>query len=337
MQTAIIWDEAYAEHDTGSHPEGADRIATIVSYLQATDLWPSLRLVAPRPATEDDILLVHTRQHLEMVRQAAAAGGRWLDGDTHVSARSFEIALLAAGGALESIGLWDEGLTSFALVRPPGHHALPDRAMGFCLFNNIAIVAATLLERGLERIAIIDWDVHHGNGTQAMFLDDPRVLFISLHQWPLFPGSGWFSETGVGEGEGFTVNVPLPPGCGDGDYAQAFSALVEPVVDQFRPQAVLVSAGQDSHVDDPLGSMVVTEHGFGAMALRCLELAKRRCEGRLALVLEGGYDRVASAHAVEAILRSLVSEEAPVVGAGTAAGLAAVERAVETQSAYWDV
>ena len=337
MQTAIIWDEAYAEHDTGSHPEGADRISTIVGYLQAADIWPQLRLVAPRPATEKDILLVHARQHLEMVRRAAAAGGRWLDGDTHVSARSFEIALLAAGGALETIGLWDQGQTSFALVRPPGHHALPDRAMGFCLFNNIAIVAATLLERGLERIAIIDWDVHHGNGTQAMFLDDPRVLFISLHQWPLFPGSGWFSETGLGEGEGFTVNMPLPPGCGDGDYGQAFETLIEPIVDQYRPQAVLVSAGQDAHVDDPLGSMTVTEDGFGAMALRCLELAKRHCDGRLALVLEGGYDRVASAHAVEAILRSLISEQAPAPGEGSAQGAAAVERAVETQRAYWDV
>jgi acetoin utilization deacetylase AcuC-like enzyme len=335
VQTAIIWDEAYAEHDTGTHPEGADRIVTLVSHLEGTDLWPGLRVIKPARATEDDVLLIHTRQHLEMIRKAAAAGGRWIDSDTHVSERSFETALLSVGGALGVIGLWDEGLAPFALVRPPGHHATPDRAMGFCLFNNIAIVAATLLERGLERVAIVDWDVHHGNGTQAAFLDDPRVLFVSLHQWPLYPGSGWFTETGVGDGEGFTVNVPLPPGSHDGDYAHAFAEVVEPIVRQFEPQALLVSAGQDAHVDDPLASMMVTEHGYGHMALRVLVLAQELCEGRLGLILEGGYDRVASAHSCEAIMRALAAERTPAVGEAGARSMAAVERAVATQQRYW--
>ena len=336
MQTAIIWDEAYAEHDTGTHPEGADRINSLVGHLQTTDLWPRLSIVKPQMASENDVLLVHTRQHLEMIRRAAQRGGRWIDSDTHVSPRSFDIALLSLGGALGTRKLWQDGLVPFALVRPPGHHATPDRAMGFCLFNNVAILAATLLEEGYERVAIVDWDVHHGNGTQAAFIDDPRVLFISLHQWPLYPGSGWFNENGGGAGEGFTVNIPLPPGSNDGDYAHAFSQIVEPIVSQFVPQALLVSAGQDGHVDDQLASMMLTENGFAHMALRVLRLAQQCCEGRLALVLEGGYDRVASAHSVAAIVRTLSDEAAPEVGDSGRASQA-IERAVETQQAFWQL
>jgi len=166
MDAAIIWDEAYAEHETGAHPEGVDRIAAVVDYLRTTDLWPRLTVVKPEPATEDDVLLVHTRPHLDTVKRAAAGGGSWLDPDTYVSPRSYEIALLSAGGAIEATRLWSRGLVPFALIRPPGHHATPDRAMGFCLFDNIAIAAARLLTEGYERVAIIDWDVHHGNGTR---------------------------------------------------------------------------------------------------------------------------------------------------------------------------
>src|SRR5450756_1673923 len=181
MDAAIIWDEAYAEHETGAHPEGVDRNAAVVDYLRTTDLWPRLTVVKPEPATEDDVLLVHTRPHLDTVKRAAAGGGSWLDPDTYVSPRSYEIALLSAGGAIAATRLWSRGLVPFALIRPPGHHATPDRAMGFCLFDNIAIAAARLLTEGYERVAIIDWDVHHGNGTQAAFYDEPRVLFVSLH------------------------------------------------------------------------------------------------------------------------------------------------------------
>src|SRR5450759_4989401 len=235
MDAAIIWDEAYAEHETGAHPEGVDRIAAVVDYLRTTDLWPRLTVVKPEPATEGDVLLVHTRSHLDTVRRAAA------------------------GGAIEATRLWSKGLVPFALIRPPGHHATPDRAMGFCLFDNIAIAAARLLTEGYERVAIIDWDVHHGNGTQAAFYDEPRVLFVSLHQWPHYPGSGFFNECGEGDALGRTVNLPLPSGSTDADYAHAFEAVVEPVVRQFAPQAILVSAGEDVHRDDPLGSMLVTE------------------------------------------------------------------------------
>jgi acetoin utilization deacetylase AcuC-like enzyme len=336
VNPSIVWDEAYAEHDTGAHPEGADRISTLVEHLRGTDLWERLVAAKPEPATEDDILLVHTRAHLALVKKAAEGAGRWLDPDTHVSPRSYEIALLSAGGAIKAVKLWDDGLVPFALIRPPGHHATPDRAMGFCLFNNIAIAARRLLDAGCERVAILDWDVHHGNGTQAAFYDEPRVLFVSLHQWPHYPGSGFFNECGGAGAEGRTVNLPLPAGCDDGDYASAFERVVEPIVDQFAPQAILVSAGQDIHVDDPLGNMRVTETGFAGMALRCVRLAAK-CDGKLAFVLEGGYDRTATAGAVEAILRAVADEDAPFVMGGTDKGAAAIERAREVQSQYWDV
>ncbi len=338
MDAAIIWHEAYSEHDTGAHPEGSDRVASLVEHLEGTDLWPRLTVASsPEPASEADILLVHTPAHLALVKKAALGGGHWLDPDTHVSPASYETALLSAGGAMRATELWADGLVPFALIRPPGHHATPDRAMGFCLFNNVAIAAARLLGQGYERVAILDWDVHHGNGTQAAFYAEAQVLFGSAHQWPHYPGSGFFGECGEGQGEGFTVNVPLPAGSLDGDYASVFAAVFEPIVRQFAPQAILVSAGQDIHRDDPLGSMLVTEVGFADMALRCLLLAQDLCEGRLAFVLEGGYDRGATARAVEAVLRAVADERAPASSAVTERATAAVARARETQAAFWDV
>jgi acetoin utilization deacetylase AcuC-like enzyme len=337
VDTAIVWSKDYELHDTGGHPEGPDRATQIVTHLQSLDLWTSLTVVPPVPATVDDILLVHTEALVDRVRRIAEGGGGEMDHETPVSARSFEIALLAAGGALTALGQWEQDRVPFALVRPPGHHATPDRSMGFCLFNNVAIAARTLLARGMERVAIVDWDVHHGNGTQAAFYDEPRVLFCSLHQWPLYPGSGWFNECGDGEGEGFTVNLPLPVGCRDGDYVQALEQVVEPIVEQFAPQAILVSAGFDPHADEPLASLQLSENGFAALALRLLALAQRRAEGRLALVLEGGYDRPATNRSVAAVLAAISSEQAPAVTASAGAAQAAIERAREVQSIYWQL
>jgi len=337
MDTAIVWSKDYELHDTGGHPEGPDRATQIVTYLRSLDLWTDLTVVPPRPATADDVLLVHTEALVDRVRRIAESGGGEMDHETPVSARSYEIALLAVGGVLTALEQWGQGRVPFALVRPPGHHATPDRSMGFCLFNNVAIAARKLLAQGMERVAIVDWDVHHGNGTQAAFYDEPRVLFCSLHQWPLYPGSGWFNECGEGDGEGFTVDIPMPPASRDGDYLRAFEQVVEPIVDQFAPQAVLVSAGFDPHADEPLASLRLSEDGFAAMALRLLTLAQRRAEGRLALVLEGGYDRPATNRSVAAVLAALISEQAPAVGPAGEAGRAAIDHAREVQGRYWQL
>ncbi len=337
MDPAIIWDPFYTEHDTGSdHVEASDRAAAIVAHLEQTDLWPRLQVIKPHAATIDDLLTVHGAAYVERVREICAGGGGWLDADTVVSARSFEVALLAAGGALDIPAAWERGLAPFALVRPPGHHAMPDEAMGFCLFDNIAILARRLLTDGFERVLILDWDVHHGNGTQAIFYDEPRVLFISLHQWPFFPGTGWYSECGAGAGEGFTVNVPFPVRTTDGDYVHAFEALIEPIVAQFAPQAVLISAGQDSHVDDHLGAMAVTDAGFTQMGARAAAMGAA-AGGRLGLVLEGGYNKVASAYAAAATLRGLADSEAAPVGPPSAPGQVVVAKAIETQRRYWEL
>jgi len=335
MDAAIVWSADYELHDTGGHPEGADRATEIVTHLRSLDLWDGLAVVAPRPATRDDLLLVHTEALVDRVRRIAEAGGGEMDHETPVSARSYDTALLAVGGVLTAIDLWDEGLVPFALVRPPGHHATPDRSMGFCLFNNAAVAARALLAKGMERVAIVDWDVHHGNGTQAAFYDEPRVLFCSLHQWPLYPGSGWFTECGEGDGEGFTVNLPLPVASTDGDYARAFEQVVGPVVDQFAPQALLVSAGFDPHAHEQLASLQMSEDGFASMALSLLSLAQRHCDGRMALVLEGGYDRPATNRSVAAVLAAIRGEEAPETGPPREAGQAAIDRAREVQSRYW--
>jgi acetoin utilization deacetylase AcuC-like enzyme len=263
----VVSNEALARlHPTVHHPESPRRLEVL---LEAIGDWTE----SP-PATVEQIERCHSAQHVARVRGIRA--DTWLDGDTPASATSFEAALLAAGGAIEAARTG-----GFALVRPPGHHATPVCAMGFCLFNNAAVAArAAQAEEGLERVAILDWDVHHGNGTQDIFWDDPTVLFISLHQWPFYPGTGR-----PGEGNDTTVNVPLPAGSGNEEYALAFEEIVEPAVRGFEPDLLIVSAGFDAHVDDPLASMEVTGLGFRELARRCRGLAPR-----VAAVLEGGYN-----------------------------------------------
>jgi acetoin utilization deacetylase AcuC-like enzyme len=263
----VVSHAALAElHPTAHHPETPRRLEAV---LGALDGWTDAV-----PATDEQVERCHTAEHVARIR--AVSEETWLDGDTPASATSYEAALLAAGGAIQAAATGD-----FAVVRPPGHHALAERAMGFCLFNNVAIAArAAQAEQGLERVAIVDWDVHHGNGTQAIFWDDPTVLYVSLHQWPFYPGTG-----GPEEQNETTVNIPLPGGLGDDGYVRAFEEIVEPAVRGFEPDLLLVSAGFDAHADDPLAWMEVSASGFRELARRCRGLAPR-----VAAVLEGGYN-----------------------------------------------
>jgi acetoin utilization deacetylase AcuC-like enzyme len=304
--TTIISSERFREHDTGSHPENAHRLDAIMERLAGSGMLEGREIVEPSEATVEDLCLVHDPEYVRLVQQVADGGGGFLDPDTYVSSRSYDVARLAAGASMLAVDRVLDGIDrcAFALVRPPGHHATRSVGMGFCLFNNAAIAARHAIDRrGLMRVAIIDWDVHHGNGTQSIFLDSDQVLYISLHQWPLYPGSGRAEEAGVRYGFGFTLNVPLRPGAGDAVYLEVLDEIVAPKIASFRPELILVSAGFDAHEGDPLASMAVTTHGFGEMAARVRAYADEYCGGRLVALLEGGYNPMALADSVEAVIR----------------------------------
>ncbi|MCX6011547.1 MAG: histone deacetylase [Chloroflexi bacterium] len=303
MAAGYVYHPIYLEHDTGEHVESAARLEAIISYLEKTGLKSKLTLIEPRPATVDEIALVHQRQYIKEIEEKAASGGGWLDPDTVMSADSYEVARYAAGGVIRAVEavMGGEVSSAFALVRPPGHHATSGQAMGFCLFNNIAIAARYALEKySLERILIIDFDVHHGNGTQEAFYDNPRVMYISTHQYPFYPGTGSLDETGTGAAQGTTINIPLPAGCGDGEYLAVFEQVIVPAARRFKPQFILVSTGYDGHWADPLAMMQVSVSGFARMVGIIKGLADKLCGGRLALTLEGGYHLEALAASVKA-------------------------------------
>jgi len=288
--TAIVTDARMLAHDPGrGHPERPDRLRAVIDHLE--DARELVRLEA-RPATREELALVHPPAHIDRIAASAGRPRVMFDSDTATSPGSYQAALLAAGSLLvlcEAI-LAGEVANGFAAVRPPGHHAERDRPMGFCLFNNVAIAAAWLRQRGVERVAIIDWDLHHGNGTQHAFEADPSVLYVSTHQYPFYPGTGAAEEVGVGQGAGRTVNLPFPAAFGDAEYIRAFQEIITPIVRQFAPHFVLISAGFDCDHRDPLGSMQVTPAGFSAMAKACVDLAQESAAGRVAAILEGGYD-----------------------------------------------
>lgn len=295
MRFLAVDDPAYLDHAPGNWPEGPYRLEAIWSALTETGVRDGLSFERPEPATEGDVGLVHSSRHIERVRKVAVDGGGYLTLDTVVSPGSFRVALLAAGGAIKAVDAVLEGRAerAAALVRPPGHHATPDEGMGFCLFNNVAIAATHALERrGLSRVMILDWDLHHGNGTEAAFYNSNRVLFLSCHESPAYPGTGWVTDVGEGEGEGFTVNLPLPPGSGDAVYAEAFETIVSPIARAFRPELFLVSCGLDAHYLDPLGRLRLTAAGYGHLSEVACGLADELAGGRIVFVLEGGYDPV---------------------------------------------
>ncbi len=303
MKVGIIYDPIYLKHDTGGHVENAGRLEAIISHLEKTGLRQQLTPVKPRSASVEEISLVHEKQYISDIQDAAQRGGGWLDADTVMSADSYEAAIYAAGGvikATEAVMKGEVG-SAFALARPPGHHATSQRAMGFCLFNNVAIAAKYALAKyELERILIIDFDVHHGNGTQGTFYDDPQVLYISTHEYPFYPGTGKAEETGSGAGEGTTINIPLPAGCGDAEYLSVFEQIVVPAARRFNPGLILVSAGYDTHWADGLALMQVSATGFAQMVKIIKGLADELCSGRLVFTLEGGYNLTALAASVKA-------------------------------------
>jgi len=312
MPTGWLFDEAFLAHDTGpGHPESAHRLEVIRAHLEKTGLIGQLMQLGARPARKDEILSNHTPGHWDRVRSKCQQGGGLMDGDTPVSAGSWDAALLAAGGTIAAVDAVLEGNVNnaFCCVRPPGHHAEAEMAMGFCLFNNVAIAARHLLNtHGLERILIIDWDAHHGNGTQHSFYKDPQVFYFSTHQYPFYPGTGAASEIGRDKGKGFTLNVPLFAGAGDEEFLAGFNNQLVPAMERFQPEFVLLSAGFDAHHNDPLTALLVTDRGFARAGLVIRDLAERFCGGKWVTVLEGGYDLNALASGVENLLRVKMGE-----------------------------
>ena len=310
--TGIVEDLRYVRHGAGlTHPETPQRLIAIYEMLDNPDMsWKFSRIDA-RHATREELERVHKPSLIDSIAQTAGKSMTMLDSDTVATAETYDAARLAAGGFMNAIDSVVSGETknAFALVRPPGHHAQPATAAGFCFFNNIAVGARHALARwGLERILIVDWDLHHGNGTQDIFYGENQVLYFSTHQYPAYPGTGGAEEMGTGEGLGYTINVPLRLGANDALYVRVFRELLCPVVRSFRPEIILVSAGFDPYIGDPLGEMKVTPDGFACMTRVLLDLADEWCGGHLVMVLEGGYNIQGLAKCVRAVLLEMVGE-----------------------------
>ncbi|HDQ74073.1 MAG TPA: histone deacetylase [Chloroflexi bacterium] len=314
MNPVYIYDPIYLAHDQPAHPENARRLLHTMHTLEDEGILARLTSLEPRPATEAELERVHTPAHIREVKMIAQSGGGHLDLDTYVAPRSFDAALMAAGGLIKAVEtvLTGEIKKAFALVRPPGHHATPNRGMGFCLFNNVAVAARAALaqEDGhVERVFIVDFDVHHGNGTQDAFAADANVFYVSTHQYPYYPGTGRHDETGHGDGQGTVFNVPLPPQVGDSGYIRIFQELVWPLAQRFQPDLILVSAGYDAHWSDPLAHMNLSLAGYAQLARELVRMSNDLCDGRLVFTLEGGYHLDVLAYGVLNTLYAVLEEE----------------------------
>ena len=324
MTVAFSTDALYFSHQPPGgvpHPERSERLAAILQRLDTTGLLARMELLPERDATDEELLAVHARGLIESVDATAAAGGGWADPDTFIGPSSTAAARRVAGAALAAAeAVLDGAATSaFVAARPPGHHATYDRAMGFCLFNQVAVAVAAALARGVERVAIVDWDLHHGNGTQAIFEDEPRVLYVSTHAYPFYPGTGSVDDRGLGEAAGTKINIPLPAGAGDAAFQAAYEQVAVPALEAFKPEIVFVSCGWDSHARDQLGPLAVSTAGYTAVARMIIDAAERLCGGRLVAVLEGGYDEHALACCSQALCELLLGDEPtpdPEQGAG---------------------
>jgi acetoin utilization deacetylase AcuC-like enzyme len=311
-KTGIVKDKKYMEHWMGRyHPECPERLEAIYAMLEEPDMVDAFIQVPVREAHKRDLLRIHSQAYVERLESTAGVEYTYLDPDTQTCAASYEAAVLAAGGLCQAISMVVSGEldNAFALVRPPGHHAERSQARGFCLFNNIAVGARHAQEHlGLKKILIADWDLHHGNGTQHTFDSDPSVLYFSTHQYPYYPGTGAFDEVGRGEGEGFTVNVPLTIGYGDGEYLGIYEKILRPIALEYKPDMILVSAGFDIYIGDPLGGMNVTPKGFAGLTRTIMNLADECCGGKVVITLEGGYDIQGQAVSVKAVLKELAGK-----------------------------
>jgi acetoin utilization deacetylase AcuC-like enzyme len=340
MSLIIIYTDKFGDHRTPpGHPERVERAQ--VMHAIASGWKQRGRIVqSPRPATRTELQPVHSDAHLKAI-DAAAGRAVSLDPDTYTSPESRDVALLAAGAAIGAVDaiVQDRATRVMALVRPPGHHAERDRAMGFCLYNNVAAAAAHALTLGMERVVVMDYDVHHGNGTQWIFYEDPRVLYVSTHQYPFYPGTGAAEDVGRAKGAGFTVNVPLEAGSTDGDYDEVFKALVIPVIDQFRPELVLISAGYDAHERDPLARMRLSTAGYAGLTKSLCDVADTHCHGRIVAVTEGGYDLTALKGCLESTIAVLdgapVPQPAEPLRPATQRSRMAIAQVRSAQSKYW--
>ncbi len=341
MPLLMLHSDRFADHTPPpGHPERPDRDAVMHAVAEEWRRRGAI-LADPVPATRDQLLRVHSERCVEIL-EATAGRAVMLDPDTFTSPESWDLTCLAAGAAVGAVDAVLDATArhAMALVRPPGHHSGRDQARGFCLVNSVAVAAAHALSRGAPRVAIVDFDVHHGNGTQEIFEADPRVLVVSTHQWPLYPGTGAASEAGVGEGRGFTVNVPIERGATDADYDVIFRDLVVPIVRMFEPDLLLVSAGFDAHERDPLGGMRLTSGGFARLTRRLAGAAEACCAGRVVCVTEGGYDLAAFSASLDATLGALQDggappEELSVPGEAPTRGRAAIGRVYAVQAEYW--
>jgi acetoin utilization deacetylase AcuC-like enzyme len=316
VTTGYVYHPSFLEHDLRGHPENKGRLTAILAVLEEQRMLERLVPIEPVAISRSRLERVHDPHYIEQVQRLAERGGGHLDMDTYVSPGSYEAARMAAGGLVEATRavLDGEVENAFALVRPPGHHALRDRGMGFCLFNNVAIAARyALAERSLHRVLIVDFDVHHGNGTQAEFEADRSVLYISSHQYPYYPGTGYWDETGQAAGIRHLVNIPLTGAVGDAGFRRILSEIVAPAARRFQPELVLVSAGYDAHWDDPLASMRLTVTGYTQIARALKELAQELCGGRLVFTLEGGYHLQALAYSVMNTFGVLLGDAGAVV------------------------